>query len=139
MSIKQLIYYKLLINSFQAIMSAFIQMNDSQSSIDVEEDTINEIAHVDAMIALYGVENWMWYVKDTDNDCRIADMRRQWFYRKGVSIDFNIHDFKEEELEEEELEEEELEEEELEEEELENFYINMLKMAVEEHEENEDE
>jgi hypothetical protein len=84
-------------------MSAFIQMNDSQSSIEDKgkECKIQEMNHVNNMISVYGVENWIWFVMNTEDDCRIADMRRQWFYRRGVPPDFNINDFKEEELKEE--------------------------------------
>jgi hypothetical protein len=49
-----------------------------------------ELKHVEKMKLKYGEQNWMWYVMDTDNDCQIADVHRNWLYNKGVPPDFDI-------------------------------------------------
>lgn len=51
-----------------------------------------ELKHVEQMKDQYGEQNWMWYVMDTENDCRIAEMHRNWLYNKGVPPDFDIRE-----------------------------------------------
>lgn len=79
-------------------MSEFVEiMFDSRNlninkEIENEKETLdyNPEEHINKMKALYGDE-WYWHVAKTDNDCELADRYRQWFYKKGVHPDFNIH------------------------------------------------
>jgi hypothetical protein len=62
-----------------------------------------ELKHVDQMKDQYGEQNWMWYVMDTENDCRIAEMHRNWLYNKGVPPDFDIREEEYQDLTEDEI------------------------------------
>jgi len=70
-------------------MSAFVEILINKES-EKEILNYNSEEHINKMKALYGDE-WYWYVDNTDNDCELADRYRQWFYKKGVHPDFNIH------------------------------------------------
>jgi len=71
----------------------------------METITLNnqsELAHVERMKSKYGDE-WYWYVENTEEeDCYLANIYREWFYKRGVHPDFNIHDQKNKEEEEKE-------------------------------------
>ena len=71
--------------------SVDLQQTEEQETEEQETEE-HELEHVNKMKQKYGETDWMWYVKDTEDDCRIAEMHRQWEINRGVSPDFNIHD-----------------------------------------------
>jgi len=61
--------------------------NCDEKKIDVDN-------HENQMKKLYG-KYWYWNVENTENDCEIANKYREWFYKKGVTPDFNINNHEE--------------------------------------------
>ena len=66
--------------------------NEKDDKVVSQETENQELEHVNRMKQKYGETDWMWYVEDTEDDCRIAEMHRQWQFNRGVSPDFNIHE-----------------------------------------------
>ena len=68
------------------------QQETEEQETEEQELEQQELEHVNQMKQKYGETDWMWYVEDTEDDCRIAEMHRQWEFNRGVSPDFNIRD-----------------------------------------------
>ena len=88
-----------------------------------EQRDKEEKEYLDQMKEMYGSDMWMWFVEDTENDCYLADMHRQWLYKKGIPHDFDIYDDEQREHYYRKDEDGNQEEKEEEEEERENAYV----------------
>ena len=68
-------------------MSAFINNDtpEEQAADNISENCKNksELAYVNRMKSKYGDDKWMWKVEYTEEDCYLADMHREWLYKRG--------------------------------------------------------